>query len=591
MAWYQTHLENSSWRVEGVDSENLVVELFEELAAGVPDVEQISKLLSVCLSMPWNSHLVEAVCEFGFDMASGTFSPDRPDVTALLRKLTTLGMGANPMPFPRPEIESAQILHRQLVSTARGEHTLEHVLVTASGRGYGFVRNLQNCIYGKVRHGIELEDVTIPSPAHRGGLFGAFGSASSSCHKDSWPMSQKGGGRRRWQATGAQVAIKCIERPKYEAHVSRHRGRLNEDPIKEVAVMQHVSRAGGAPHVLSVLGCYADDETVYVVLPFCPHGDLFGLIEQEGGLPEKVAIDYFSQIIQGLETLHELGLAHHDMSLENLMLDDRRQAVIIDFGMAVKTRPTCRSFLTPHRGAPFGRSAHARNVANQTAPDGVEPSDSEMEARQDVPGLCFGRQWPPATTIVLSSYSTSDTMDIADDDNQRNCRAELAIAEGALGICERADGQPLTSPGIAESVPTADRIVDRNYFSVPLKPSRGWPCRCGKLLYMAPELYDPRNSFDVYAVDVWALGIILFLLLTGMPPWDAATGPAASDLRYVYVRDGRLHELLRTWNIRLSEHAPHLLQRLLDADPKSRITIPEVKRHPWWRSLVEVTSS
>ena len=86
-------------------------------------------------------------------------------------------------------------------------------------------------------------------------------------------------------------------------------------------------------------------------------------------------------------------------------------------------------------------------------------------------------------------------------------------------------------------------------------------------------------------------GIILFLLLTGMPPWDAATGPATTDLRYVYVRDGRLHELLRTWNIRLSEHAPHLLQRLLDADPKSRITIPEVKRHPWWRNLVGVASS
>ena len=119
---------------------------------------------------------------------------------------------------------------------------------------------------------------------------------------------------------------------------------------------------------------------------------------------------------------------------------------------------------------------------------------------------------------------------------------------------------------------------------------------------MAPELYEPRNSFDVYAADVWALGafltshtrnpvailtgIILFLLLTGMPPWDAATGPAASDLRYVYVRDGRLHELLRTWNIHLSsEHAPHLLQRILDANPRTRITIPEIKNHPWFKSF------
>ena len=52
---------------------------------------------------------------------------------------------------------------------------------------------------------------------------------------------------------------------------------------------------------------------------------------------------------------------------------------------------------------------------------------------------------------------------------------------------------------------------------MPLAPRRGWPGRCGKLLYMAPELFDCRASFDDFAADVWALGIILFFLLTGMP--------------------------------------------------------------------------
>ena len=46
----------------------------------------------------------------------------------------------------------------------------------------------------------------------------------------------------------------------------------------------------------------------------------------------------------------------------------------------------------------------------------------------------------------------------------------------------------------------------------------------------------------------------------------------------------RLDELLRNWNISLSPHAPDLLQRLLTADPRSRLTLPQLKAHPWWQA-------
>ena len=62
--------------------------------------------------------------------------------------------------------------------------------------------------------------------------------------------------------TERQVAVKCIERSKYEQHVARHRGQLNEDPIKEVAVW--IAGRGGCPYVLPLLATYADEQTVYV---------------------------------------------------------------------------------------------------------------------------------------------------------------------------------------------------------------------------------------------------------------------------------------------------------------------------------------
>lgn len=443
--WYEKHLQEAMGRLRlsWDDSEAVALALWEEVASARPDPKKLGELASQCLEMPWNQHLAKPLANHGFDAKSRNFP--RGVRKGLLRFLQDTGMGANPMPFGSPRIEACELVLKQTVVTARGEHVLDQVL-TRGTSGYGFVRNLQNCIYGKVKHGIEL-------------------------------ASEDG----RWRATGRQVAIKCIERTKYEAHVARHRGRLNEDPIKEVAVMQHVESNGGARNVLGTLGCFGDDNTVFVVMPFCPHGDLFGLIERKGALPEPAAVVYFHQIVGGLERLHSLGLAHHDMSLENLMLDDDRAAVVIDFGMTVKTGVSSRNFLAP--------------------------------------------------VVPASTPTTGD-----------------------------------------------------EYYAVPLRPSTGWPCRCGKLLYMAPELFEPARPFDVFAADVWALGIILFLLLTGMPPWDAARGPSSNDMRYVYIRDGKLKDLLDAWHIELSKDAPDLLQRLLDANPRTRITIPQIKRHVWWRT-------
>ena len=62
------------------------------------------------------------------------------------------------------------------------------------------------------------------------------------------------------------VAVKCIEEASYERHMQRHAGRLNEDPVKEVACMTYIADKGGLPHVLALEGVYADDHTVFCVL-------------------------------------------------------------------------------------------------------------------------------------------------------------------------------------------------------------------------------------------------------------------------------------------------------------------------------------
>jgi len=114
-----------------------------------------------------------------------------------------------------------------------------------------------------------------------------------------------------------------------------------------------------------------------------------------------------------------------------------------------------------------------------------------------------------------------------------------------------------------------------------------WPCKCGKLLYLAPEILtatDASPAFDPFKLDVWALGIILFVLLTGVPPWSVETGPTPDDARFQHICRGQLQALLNAWQIQLSPPAVQLLQALLLGNPSARPTVAEVRQFPWFIS-------
>jgi hypothetical protein len=101
-----------------------------------------------------------------------------------------------------------------------------------------------------------------------------------------------------WETTNDFVAIKMIE----WARVHHMRGRLLEDPIKEVAAMQLVGN--NSPHVLGPIDVLQDGEFLFTVMPYCSGGDLFGVVVkfaqesgEEVGMPEPVARYWFRQIL------------------------------------------------------------------------------------------------------------------------------------------------------------------------------------------------------------------------------------------------------------------------------------------------------
>ena len=97
------------------------------------------------------------------------------------------------------------------------------------------------------------------------------------------------------------------------------------------------------------------------------------------------------------------------------------------------------------------------------------------------------------------------------------------------------------------------------------------------MAYMAPEVF--RGEEYGPEVDLWALGVIMFILLAGYHPFD----PDSSADDSVLERRVRLMD----WGFKgadwksVSPEAKHMIRRLLDIDPAKRATVSEVLASPW----------
>ena len=224
------------------------------------------------------------------------------------------------------------------------------------------------------------------------------------------------------------------------------RGRLLEDPIKEIAALQWIG--GEHPNVLGSTEVLQDTDYLYSIMPYCRSGDLFGIVlsaaeerasreelEGAGGMTEPVARYWFRQLCMGLHYLQSKGICHRDLSLENILVDVHH-CLVIDMGMCLRV--------------PYA-------------------SDTTSGEAVDVTQGTVRRLMTPMGT-------------------------------------------------------------------------------CGKKNYMSPEIFKNSSNFDGFAVDLWSAGVILYIMVTGFPPYDL---PAVEDERFRIIARGELGRQLEAWESEL----------------------------------------
>ncbi|NXT15685.1 SNRK kinase, partial [Prunella fulvescens] len=98
---------------------------------------------------------------------------------------------------------------------------------------------------------------------------------------------------------------------------------------------------------------------------------------------------------------------------------------------------------------------------------------------------------------------------------------------------------------------------------------------CGSLAYSAPEILL-GDEYDAPAVDIWSLGVILFMLVCGQPPFqeanDSETLTMIMDCKY-------------TVPPHVSKECKDLITRMLQRDPKRRASLEEIENHAWLQGV------
>ena len=100
----------------------------------------------------------------------------------------------------------------------------------------------------------------------------------------------------------------------------------------------------------------------------------------------------------------------------------------------------------------------------------------------------------------------------------------------------------------------------------------------GRWTFMAPEIVSSEDQFDGHAIDLWAAGVILFILLVGRSPFEMAV---ETDPYFNTFSSGGVKETLCHWEVSISEDACDLLQGMMWSDPADRLNLAQVSSHPW----------
>ena len=124
--------------------------------------------------------------------------------------------------------------------------------------------------------------------------------------------------------TGEKVAVKILEKDKIKDSSDVER------VSREIKILKQVNN----PNIVKLYEIIETQKQLYLIMEYASGGELFDYIVARSRLKEQQACIFLQQILAGVEYLQLIRVVHRDLKPENLLLDNKNNIKVVDFGLS-----------------------------------------------------------------------------------------------------------------------------------------------------------------------------------------------------------------------------------------------------------------
>ncbi|KIY67931.1 hypothetical protein CYLTODRAFT_490178 [Cylindrobasidium torrendii FP15055 ss-10] len=380
----------------------------------------------------------------------------------------------------------------------------------------------------------------------------------------------------RKKVTGDYYAIKVLKKADMIA-----KNQITNVKAERMILMKQAE----SPFVAKLFFTFQSKDNLYLVMEYLNGGDCAALIKSLGCLPEEWTKQYVAEVTLGLEYLHQRGVVHRDLKPDNLLIDQHGHLKLTDFGLS---RIGLLGRQTRETGSTMPSSTRPPARGVRSRPPSMDSAYLSSPLVYAEPGGSYFTQ----RTQSIPRLGNSPYLFSTDDENSAS---ESAVNLGIIprkfervggnreGSVSGSGGWGGGGDSPVQSFATELTNDLRSHSSSnPHSSQSGTPPGekqfVGTPDYLAPETILGLRGDDA-AVDWWALGVITYEFLYGIPPFHADS----PEKVFENILSGQI-EWHDEW-VDFSQEAHDFMARLMQTTPARRLGIngaEEVKSHPWF---------
>jgi serine/threonine kinase 38 len=175
----------------------------------------------------------------------------------------------------------------------------------------------------------------------------------------------------RQKETGSIVAVKKM----------RKEDMIKKNQLMHVRTEKEILTADN-PWIVKLKYSFQDDYFLYLVMDYCPGGDLMNLLMKKDILTEDEARFYTAEMILAVDSVHKLNCIHRDLKPDNILIDKRGHVQLSDFGLSKLSDKTFFPISIKDNSTTFSLLNNKEEITNHEPSKSSTPLDTKKPLKK-----------------------------------------------------------------------------------------------------------------------------------------------------------------------------------------------------------------